>query len=326
MIGPPDIGFRVVVRRLVGVRDGRPSYTDVVGTLLDFGEYATVQARTGTVAVPVSEIAAAKRVPPRATPTGAEIAALERIASAAWPAPHTARLGEWQLRAAGGWTGRANSALPLGDPGLPLDAALAEVAAWYAAQGLPARINVPLPLRADLDRALDERGWLRSPRTLVLAGPLPTTLDGTGVALAERPDADWLRLMAGVKGEPPEVAYAILTGPEHVRFAAIRDAGGALLAIGRGALGDGHLHLALIQVVRPARRQGLARRVIGALAGWAAVLGAHRAYLQVEEANDAAVTLYRRLGLTTHHSYFTRERTAPPHAAARGSERGVRSG
>jgi RimJ/RimL family protein N-acetyltransferase len=58
-------------------------------------------------------------------------------------------------------------------------------------------------------------------------------------------------------------------------------------------------------VAPTARRQGLARGVVAALAGWAGQLGAHRAYLQVEERNTAATALYAGLGFTTHHSYFT---------------------
>ncbi len=312
MIGPHDIGHRVVVRRTAGQRDGRPVYTDVLGTLTDFADEATVQTRAGEVRVPVGQIVAAKRIPPPTRPAGADIAALEWTANAAWPAPHTARLGDWLLRSAGGWTGRANSVLPLGDPGLPLDAALAEIVAWYAGFDLPARINTPLPLRIDLDRALDERGWARSRRTLVQAidlDRLPPAEAADRVALEPQPSPAWLAMMAGVKGELPAVAADILTGPEQVRFATIAGPDGALLAIGRGVAGDGHLHLALIQVAGHARRQGLARQVIGALAGWAGTLGAHRAYLQVEEVNTAATTLYGSLGFTTHHSYFTR--TAP---------------
>ena len=45
------------------------------------------------------------------------------------------QLGSWLLRADGGFTGRANSALPLGDPGLPLAGAVDEVEAWYRAAG-----------------------------------------------------------------------------------------------------------------------------------------------------------------------------------------------
>jgi GNAT superfamily N-acetyltransferase len=355
VIGPTDIGKRVVIRRFVGLRDGRPTYSDVLGTLTGFGEVATVQTSRGPVTVPVGEITAGKPVPPRARPSGADIAALERAASAAWPAPHTARLGGWQLRAAGGWTGRANSVLPLGDPGAPLDTALAEITRWYAGFGLPARVNVPLPLRIDLDRALAERGWQRSRRSLVqsralaglagdaglaggadlaggaelaggadraggadLAGGTGLTggvsLAGGGglaggaagpVRLAEAPDEPWLALMAGAKGALPEVARSILTGPAQVRFASVPDEDGAPLAIARGAVTDGRLQLALIQVVPAARRQGLARQLIAALAGWAAALGAGQAYLQVEEVNTAATTLYASLGFTTHHSYFT---------------------
>ena len=46
---------------------------------------------------------------------------LERVAAAHWRGTEEEWLGEWLLRAADGFTGRANSALPLGDPGLPLD-------------------------------------------------------------------------------------------------------------------------------------------------------------------------------------------------------------
>ena len=52
---------------------------------------------------------------------------LERAAALHWQAPETEPLGEWRLRAAAGFTGRANSALPVGDPGLPLPEAVAAV-------------------------------------------------------------------------------------------------------------------------------------------------------------------------------------------------------
>ena len=46
---------------------------------------------------------------------------LEQRAALGWRAPQEDRLGDWVLRAAGGFTGRANSALAAGDPGRPLD-------------------------------------------------------------------------------------------------------------------------------------------------------------------------------------------------------------
>lgn len=73
---------------------------------------------------------------------------LERVAAAHWRGTEEEWLGDWLLRAAGGFTGRANSALPLGDPGLPVDDALAVVTQWYRDRGLPPMIAVPVPLDA----------------------------------------------------------------------------------------------------------------------------------------------------------------------------------
>jgi GNAT superfamily N-acetyltransferase len=73
---------------------------------------------------------------------------LERVAAAHWRGTEEEWLGDWLLRAASGFTGRANSALPLGGPGLPLDDALAVVTRWYRERGLPPMIAVPVPLDA----------------------------------------------------------------------------------------------------------------------------------------------------------------------------------
>jgi GNAT superfamily N-acetyltransferase len=47
--------------------------------------------------------------------------------------------------------------------------------------------------------------------------------------------------------------------------------------------------------------------VVRALTQWATQHGANRAYLQVEERNTAAVSLYGTAGFATHHTYLTRE-------------------
>ena len=66
-IGPDDVGHRVVVRRLAGSRDGRPVFRDLLGELVAYGEgELTVRTAAGPVTVPFGEVAAGKRVPPRA--------------------------------------------------------------------------------------------------------------------------------------------------------------------------------------------------------------------------------------------------------------------
>ncbi|MGL1102703.1 hypothetical protein ACSTLM_00645, partial [Vibrio parahaemolyticus] len=89
----------------------------------------------------------------------------------------------------------ANSALTIGDPGLALPDAIDAVAAWYAARGLPARCNVPLPLASAVDAALDGRGWSRSVPTLVQTAPLAALTGdpaGEDVRLEPEPSEDWL--------------------------------------------------------------------------------------------------------------------------------------
>src|SRR6266540_116543 len=186
-----DLGRRVVIRRIIGLRDGRPQFTDLLGELVAVDEkQLTVRNATGDHLVPRAEVAAARPVPPRRA-TRREIAALERVAAKGWPAPDTAMLGDWLLRAAEGWTNRANSVLPLGDPGVPLPEALEHVHEWYADRGMKPRFAVPLPGFDLLERELAGRGWRRTHTVLVQTGPLPSATPG-----ADLPPVadDWLGL------------------------------------------------------------------------------------------------------------------------------------
>ncbi|MGE5827324.1 MAG: GNAT family N-acetyltransferase [Micromonosporaceae bacterium] len=317
MLDQDDVGHRVVVRHFVQISPaGRPIYTDLLGDLIVAdGEQLVVRTSDGTEhAVPTRDVVAGKRIPAR-RPSHAEITHLERVADEAWPAPVHERLGDWMLRAADGFTDRANSALPLGEPDCPLPEAIAAVAAWYRARGLPPRITSPLPLRREVDRALADLGWLaRTPvlvQTADLAAMLAGPLDTTGVRLHRQPSAGFRALAAGRKGPLPAAADHVLTAVAQVRFAeayALAEAPDQVAGIARGALvGDGRwLHLGLVDVATAQRRHGLATRLSQALAAWAAELGATRAVLQVEEDNTAAIALYARLGFTTHHRYVTR--------------------
>ncbi|MEV0605804.1 GNAT family N-acetyltransferase [Polymorphospora rubra] len=315
MLRQQDVGHRVVVRRIVGVRNDRALYSDALGELVDLTEtHLTIATSSGPLSVPLTEVHRAKRVPVSRRPTAADVVALELAANEAWPAPDQDRLGDWLLRSAQGWTGRGNSALPVGDPDRPLDAAIDAVRDWYAARGQPAMVNVPLPLAAPVGVALDERGWGARALTLVRTTALPDLLAATPPRgdlpeprLESAPSADWLAVTAGRKGGLPAAAHHLLTAVDRVCFAHLHE-DGELVATARGTITGGGrwLGIGLLEVVPAARRRGLAAHTIGALARWAAASGATDAFLQVEERNTAAVTLYGRLGFTTHHTYLTR--------------------
>ncbi|MCO1617599.1 GNAT family N-acetyltransferase [Micromonospora tulbaghiae] len=323
MLRQQDVGHRIVVRRIVGIREGRTLFSDALGELVELSEtHITLSTDAGPLRVPVAEVHRAKRVPPARRPTAAAVVALELAADEAWPAPVRGRLGDWRLRWADGWTGRANSALPVGDPDRPLPAALDAVQRWYAERGGPALVNTPLPLAAPVGAELDARGWTSRPPVLVQTVPLrtltaspaaplsataPPAADVPPVRLADAPADDWLVIAAGRKGGLPDAARQVLNGTPRVRFAELRE-DGRLLAVGRGTVTGGGrwLGVSLLETVPQARRRGLAAAVVRALAGWGAAEGASHAFLQVEQSNTGAVALYRGLGFTTHHTYLTR--------------------
>jgi ribosomal protein S18 acetylase RimI-like enzyme len=159
--------------------------------------------------------------------------------------------------------------------------------------------------------------------TLVLTAPVAAVLAAVLAAAPDRaelppvrldstPDAAWLAVVAARKGALPAAAHHVLTAAPAVRFASVE----RNLAVARGAVVGGFLHLGLLEVAGAARRRGLAQHVTRALAEWGAAEGAGTAFLQVESSNAPARALYGRLGFTVHHEYVTRLIDAPPGGAS----------
>jgi N-acetylglutamate synthase len=309
VVEPAWVGRRIVIRHAVD-RDesGRLRFADAVGDLVALsGETATVETKAGRRDVPIAHVAVAKVVEPAA----AEILALEATAARGWRARETRESHGWVLRADAGYTSRANSVLPAAQLTVPLDAALDEAREWYADRGLPLQIQLPLHARRLLDAELGERGWPATPDTWVLVGRLDTLrADGSAaddVHIAAAPDEAWVARFRD--GAMPAAAQALLTRHDRAGFAEVRR-DGTTVAIARGAVDDGWLGVTAVEVDPDARRQGLAQAIMRALWQWAAdVHGATRSYVQVVADNDAALTLYERLGYWQHHVY--RYRTQP---------------
>lgn len=263
MLRQQDVGHRVVVRRIVGIREGRPLFSDALGELVELSEtHITIATDRGRLQVPRAEVHRAKRVPPAHRPTAAGVVALERAADEAWPAPVRDRLGDWLLRAADGWTGRANSALPVGDPDRPLPAALDAVERWYADRGQPALINTPLPLAAPVGAELDARGWGARPLVLVqtvrlsklLATPPPPRpdpptapppgADPTATPAAGADPATALPPPSGPGTAAPPAAGAGATAGASIELSTVPSPEWLSLAAGRkGSLPDAARHV-----------------------------------------------------------------------------------
>jgi ribosomal protein S18 acetylase RimI-like enzyme len=302
--GAPEIGTTLTLRVATPVGS-----ISVVGELVDADEGRwSIRRRDGSLTlVEVSSIEAQRVVPPGRSQVASRLE-VEQVAALGWRALETARLGDWLLRASGGFTSRANSVLAIGDPGCPLDDALATVTEWYAGHQLPAAIQVPDGASDDgLASELAGRGWRVSPGVHVMTGEIAHALralpdSSYDVHIDSQPDDAWMGCYARVGTEVSAVARQLLINHPDPIFASIRD-GDDVVAIARSAVDGKWAGLFAVEVMPERRRRGLGAVVsVGALRE-AARRGGRRSYLQCSIDNTAAVALYSRLNMKVHHNY-----------------------
>jgi len=285
--------------------------TEVVGTLVAASaDTLSVRRRDGSVVdVAVDDVRAGRVVPPGpAQRIGAY--ELQTIMAQGWRPLESDDCGGWLLRAAGGFTSRANSALVSPDPVADLPGRLAEIRAWYGERDLPAKLQVVIGHEPPgLVDALEASGWTSAWRTQAMTAEIAHVLRGTSratdvrVQLDQRPDDAWLAAYRNDEGPLPPVAVDVLGGHPAVVFASVRD-GERCLAVARVAVDGRWAGLSCVEVDEAHRRRGLAPAVTTAALRWAVERGARRTYLQVVARNQPAIALWERLGYRHHHDYI----------------------
>ncbi|WP_238173372.1 GNAT family N-acetyltransferase [Kribbella speibonae] len=299
-LGARDIGHRVVVRhRIPG------GLTDVIGLLQSWTPaLVIVRHADGSVhEIPSSDVTAAKTIPEMPL-RPVDVDQLFLTTALGRPAGETAYVGHWLLRASSGWTGRGNSLLPAGDPGMPVPDALHQASTFYRERHLPpqALVRVGSPE----DQEIRACGWVdaRPNQSDVLV--MHTTLDHVNalpeydVQLDEAPDDAWYA--AAFQGPVPEVAPKVLEGAPKAVFASVT-LGGVVAAVGRGSMTGHWLGVDAIRVADDYRRQGLGTAIVQGLARWAGPHGGRRTYLEVLVENTAAMATYTRLGYREAYRY-----------------------
>jgi ribosomal protein S18 acetylase RimI-like enzyme len=312
-----------VVRRVLPAErgpSGGPAMTDLLGVMESWSDTATVvrdeQGRATTIAL--RDIVSGKPVQPR-PPVRLRVSPedAERRANASWPALEAEPLGDWLMRASGGFSSRANSVMAVGDAGVPFDHALRVVSAFYDARDLPPWAQ--LVVGSDLHASFVAAGWVRArpgeADTEFQLGSVAAASRGvrrlvprTEAAVSVSPvaDAAWLANDARALGFG-DAARTVMEGPEDVGFVSVgpspvRDEP-VVLAKGRVAVAGDWAGVTDVWVSPAHRRQGFALVVMGALLDLAAERGATTVFLQTRGDNPAALALYDRLGFVTHHTY-----------------------
>ncbi len=307
------IGRRVALRHRVATDDGRPLFTDSVGELTDDGPVAVlVHTRRGVVRVERNAVVAVRAIPParpRRASLGA-IARLEYLCADAWPAPLVRELGGWRLRAAGGFTGRANSALAVGDPGVPIADALSQVVEFAHAHEL--RPLVQVAIDTPWQRAITGHGWVlhadhpAGANVAVLVAPLDELPDGSvarmTLSIDDEPGDGWWELSGDHPISEPQRQVLLAPDVTHTGFGTARTNGEVVGAV-RAVVLEDHLFISRLEVDDRYRRRGLGTALMAAAAHWSRPRGGEWCVLQVSEHNEPAIALYRRLGFTVHHRY-----------------------
>ncbi len=226
---PPPGTPRVAARR----RLPEGGHGDVVGeVLVDAPDRLVLLPHDrGPVALDPADVVGRRIVPARSVRPSSSAADVERIAAAGWPGVGAHRLGGWLVRDGLGWSGRANSALAAGDPGVGVSEALTLVAAHYRALGQHPLLHLPHdidaaddPAAVALEAAAREGGWVAYEPTIVMVADLRRLPDATGTGeppagaptpvtqgWSEAPDGAWGEVVRGGQIAASDAARRVLT-------------------------------------------------------------------------------------------------------------------
>ncbi|MBC9821817.1 GNAT family N-acetyltransferase [Terrabacter sp. MAHUQ-38] len=318
------IGSRVVVRYRLE-EGSQAAATDFLGELVARdNDFLIVDTRTERVKLIRADVIAAKDVPPPASRPGRahrRISAddLEKVMAKGWPAVDRGGLGDWVLRASGGFTGRANSVLVVGDPSLPLDPAIDFVESWYAERDRPPLFQVhgePGFVAEDQPAvaALLARGYAVGggneswQRVLVMTGlsaAVPPLTEQSAPVIADAElKPDWLMTYGEQRSIVPGSTEAVLTGSDGQLFLSVRHPeSNRIIALARLAIHPGWAGIFGLWVHPDHRRSGLGTTLVSAAAMVARENNMPAMYIQVSGDNTAGVSFWEDLGFTVHHEY-----------------------
>ena len=227
---------------------------------------------------------------------------IEQACREGWPAAAETVVDGWLLRRSGGRIRRTNSANPLrGKRGAP-DAVIDAAESFYIGHGQTPLFRVA-DIAGELEAALDHRGYQREGGTIHLhagIGDLAEVRDDQ-VTVSKVPDEDWLaaRFRMGAFDDAERRIFRQMTGliiGDRAFVSCERDS--EIAALAYGVVRNGLLVVESVETDSRFRQQGLGRKTVGGLIGWARRAGAHVACLQVVADNTPARALYASLGFS----------------------------
>ena len=276
------IGKRVTIR----LHEPTGGYRDIVGILQSERELITSKSKSITFSP--DEIAIWREIKPlpdlagKGAPLSQRIIELEKLSDLTWPAQEIVEYGKWRLRISDGFSMRANSVLPIGEPPIDLASAVDEITHIYREKKLKPTFSIPLPIFDELDRYLEQHGWnIKIDANFLIRdiGAIEVSSDPQfSIEILDYPSEEWLETNSD---QPLEKIGRIAT------------------------LGSWSIVTRLF--VNPSfRGKGVAKNLMNNLLSAAVSDGATKVALQVDNENGAALALYQSMGFTTHHKFVYR--------------------
>lgn len=232
------------------------------------------------------------------------IEAIERATLDAVPPERLERWDDWLLALDRGTVGRAHSAAPLVHTA-PRGDVLRELARRYRAEGLQTVLRLPqVPAFDGLRAELLANGYTPSKPTFVqvatIAAVAARIRGREEVTIAATPGPDWEQVFLGEGFDAADGAsrLAILRRGTHSLFASVQREG-RTVAVGAACLSNGWCGIHAMRTLPAWRGRGLASVIVGALLAQAHERGLAQTFLQVEQANAPARSLYAGLGYAT---------------------------
>lgn len=239
---------------------------------------------------------------------------MEEACREAWPSALETIADGWLLRRSGGRIRRSNSANPLrGQRGAP-QRVIDTAEAFYAGHGQTPLFRIP-DIAAELKPELDRRGYSREGGTIHLYAEIDALRGDRfdDVTVSPTPSELWFeaRFRTGGYDDAERRTFREMTSlieGDRAFVSCGRD--NEVAAFAFGVIRNGLLVVEAVETDAGFRQQGLGRRTVGGLIGWARRAGAKAGCLQVVVDNTPARALYASLGFSRElYRYHYRRKT-----------------
>lgn len=244
---------------------------------------------------------------------------IEHASLRAWPALEEVELEGGILRYAQGVSRRSNALVPSANGQFCPQRLIKATKAYYDSKQQAAVVKVLTQNECDgvfssLDTLLENDSYEKESPTSVMAVSMQSYKPRLAGISLQHPMAStfslWVEAWHSIRDFNPDqmtVHQQILERMSgQVHCLVLQDSYGQACATGMAVLNGGKLGIFGMSTRQDFRGQGCATRIMDSLIAWGLDGGANYAYLQVENSNRPALSLYKKLGFHSLYTYWYR--------------------